>query len=199
MQFLILSGNPIPDALCHGVTQEIVRGAADGGVEAPVLPIEGISDCRDCNEGWGVCRNEHVCTFGKDGFNELHQQVRQADALCVIMPAEHSQSGPAMTGFLERLRRCEFGQFGALASKPILIVSFPDSADNSLLSCLEQMDRFCRQTGAVIFDHLGVNSWNSDYTRISAYYAGRAIAFGRKAGALAPRHHHSHHQHDLEQ
>jgi hypothetical protein len=32
-----------------------------------------------------------------------------------------------------------------------------------MLSCLEQMDRFCRHTGAVIFDYIGINRWNSDY------------------------------------
>ncbi|MCL1848171.1 MAG: NAD(P)H-dependent oxidoreductase [Clostridiales bacterium] len=167
--------------------QEIARGAIEGGADVPILTIEGIMDCKGCNDGWGVCRNEHVCTYGKDGFTEAHQQIRQADALCLVMPADPDAAGASMTGLLERLRRCEFGPYGALANKPILIVSFPDGADNSLLSCLEQTDRFCRQTGAVIFDYLGVNSWNSDYSRISAYYAGRAIAYGRKAGDNAPR------------
>jgi len=162
--------------------QEVIKGAGEGGADVQVLTIEGIRKCKNCNDGWGVCRNEHICAFGKDGFNEAHRTVRLADALCIMMPADPGESAETMSSFLERLRRCEFGQFSALAGKPVLILSFPDGANNSLLSCLEQMDRFCRQTGAVIFDYFGINNWTSDYTKISAYNAGKAIAYGRKAG-----------------
>jgi hypothetical protein len=51
-----------------------------------------------------------------------------------------------------------------------------------MLSCLEQMDRFCRHTGAVIFDYIGVNRWNNDYKKSAAYAAARAMAEGRLAG-----------------
>jgi hypothetical protein len=44
------------------------------------------------------------------------------------------------------------------------------------------MDRFCRHTGAVIFDYTGVNRWNSDYKKEAAYAAAKAMAEGRKNG-----------------
>jgi hypothetical protein len=44
------------------------------------------------------------------------------------------------------------------------------------------MDRFCRHTGAVIFDYISVNRWNNDYKKNAAYAAARAMAEGRKAG-----------------
>jgi hypothetical protein len=44
------------------------------------------------------------------------------------------------------------------------------------------MDRFCRHTGAVIFDYIAVNRWNNDYKKKAAYAAARAIAEGRKNG-----------------
>jgi hypothetical protein len=51
-----------------------------------------------------------------------------------------------------------------------------------MLTCLEQMDRFCRHTGAVIFDYIGINRWNHDYKKAAAYAAAKAMAAGRRAG-----------------
>ncbi|MDR1971428.1 MAG: hypothetical protein LBQ46_05855 [Treponema sp.] len=44
------------------------------------------------------------------------------------------------------------------------------------------MDRFCRHVGAVIFDYISVNRWNSDYKNAAAYAAAKAMAEGRKNG-----------------
>ena len=187
MQFVIVSSNPKPGTLNQSVMREIIRGASDGGADVQVLTLEGIQNCKSCQEGSGLCRSENSCAFGKDGFHDAHQIVKQADAICIMMPVDPSDPNENMPGFLERLRRCEFGQFGALVNKPVLVLSFPNGADNSLLSCLEQADLFCRQTGAVIFDYFGVNSWNSDYAKTAAYYSGRAIAYGRKPGETTSR------------
>jgi hypothetical protein len=44
------------------------------------------------------------------------------------------------------------------------------------------MDRFCRHTGAVIFDYIGINRWNNDYKKAAIYAAAKAMAEGRKNG-----------------
>jgi hypothetical protein len=44
------------------------------------------------------------------------------------------------------------------------------------------MDRFCRHTGAVIFDYIGINRWNNDYKKSAAYEAAKAMVSGRKNG-----------------
>jgi hypothetical protein len=44
------------------------------------------------------------------------------------------------------------------------------------------MDRFCRHTGAVIFDYIGINRWNNDYKKATIYAAAKAMAEGRKNG-----------------
>jgi multimeric flavodoxin WrbA len=87
-----------------------------------------------------------------------------------------------LKGFIDRLRRCEFSQEGILRNKQALIITSPGGTGNGLLSSLEQLDRFCRHTGAVIFDYIGVNRWNSDYKRLAAKSAAFAIASGRKNG-----------------
>jgi len=186
MKFLIISGNPKKDGLCSSVTYKVIRGAMDGGANTMILTLdglEGLGRCRCCGDGWGACLNESHCEFGVDGFDEAQILVKNADAICLITPVYWGEMTEILKCFLDRLRRCEFKPpNGALYGKPVLLVASPGGSGNGMLTCLEQMDRFCRHTGAVIFDYIGVNRWNSDYKRQTAYSAAKAMAEGRKAG-----------------
>ena len=182
--FLIISGNPKTEGLCWSVTEAVRRGAADGGEETVTLTTEGMDRCRVCGTGWGTCRTERRCEFGGDGFDEAVESVRRADKICIITPVYWGEMAEGLKSFLDRLRRCEsmMRDTGALAGKPVLLIASPGGSGNGALTCLEQMDRFCRHTGAVIFDYIGVNRWNQDYKREAAYAAAKAIAAGRRAG-----------------
>ena len=182
MKYLIIAGNPKQDGLCRSITEEIKRGASDGGAETEILNVNGTEACRCCGGGWGTCREEHICSFGEGGFNKAQESVKSADMICLVTPVYWGESAEGLKSFIDRLRRCEFGQNGALSGKPVLLVASPGGSGNGMLSCLEQLDRFCRHTGAVIFDYIGVNRWNSDYKKAAAYSAARAMAEGRKAG-----------------
>jgi multimeric flavodoxin WrbA len=182
MNYLILSGNPKSDGLCHTITEAVRQGAEDGGAAADILTVENLERCHVCGNGWGSCREQHRCAFGDDGFNTAQERVRNADQLCLITPVYWGETAESLKSFFDRLRRCEFGQSGALSGKQILLVASPGGSGNGLLSCLEQMDRFCRHTGAVIFDYIGINRWNKDYKKNAAYAAAKAMAEGRKAG-----------------
>jgi len=182
MKCLILSGNPKKDGLCYSVMEAAVQGAKIGGAEVEILTVENISRCHMCGSGWGICREQHRCAFEKDGFDKAQKAIRNADQLCIITPVYWGEASEALKSFFDRFRRCEFGQEGALAGKPVLLVASPGGTGNGMLSCLEQMDRFCRHTGAVIFDYIGINRWNSDYKRLAVYAAARAMAQGRQAG-----------------
>jgi multimeric flavodoxin WrbA len=162
--------------------EEVIRGVKDGGAEADTLSVEKLERCHICGDGWGICREKHRCAFGNDGFNEAQEKIKQSDQLCLISPVYWGEMAEGIKGFLDRLRRCEFGQSGALSGKQILLVASPGGTGNGMLSCLEQMDRFCRHTGAIIFDYIGINRWNNDYKKKSVYAAARAMAEGRKAG-----------------
>jgi len=182
MKFLILSGNPKTSGLCRSVENEIERGAADGGAKVERLIAGGSKLCRVCGDGWGPCRERHECAFSSDGFGEIQAALKSADALCLITPVYWGEMAEGLKGFLDRLRRCAFGQSGALSGKQVLLAACPGGSGNGALTCLEQMDRFCRHTGAQIFDYISVNRWNCDYKRAAAYAAARAIAEGRKNG-----------------
>jgi multimeric flavodoxin WrbA len=181
MKFLIITGNPKSDGLCKSITAEIERGAADGGAEAEVITCEKIARCHGCGDGWGTCRNENTCTFGGDGFNDLQAKVKEADLLCFISPVYWGEVAEGLKSFMDRLRRCEFNADG-LKGKQTLLVAVPGGSGNALLTCLQQMERLCQHTGAVIFDYIGVNRWNQGYKKTAAYNAALLMAKGVKNG-----------------
>jgi multimeric flavodoxin WrbA len=189
MKYLVITGNPKKDGLCQEVTDAILRGAKDGGAETEILTVEKLERCHVCGDGWGPCREKHHCAFGGDGFNAAQEAVRNADACCFITPVYWGEMAEGLKGFFDRLRRCENAAFGSspelppvLVGKQILLVASPGGSGNGALSCLDQMDRFTRHTGAVIFDYISINRWNRDYKKAAAYAAARAMAEGRKNG-----------------
>jgi multimeric flavodoxin WrbA len=182
MNYLIISGNPKHEGLCHSVSEEARQGALDGGAEVEVLTLEKVERCRVCGNGWGTCREEHICIFGEDGFNAAQEKTQKADAFCFITPVYWGEMAESLKCFFDRLRRCEFGQDWALSGKPVILIASPGGTGNGMLSCLEQMDRFCRHTGAVIFDYIGINRWNNDYKKRAVYEAAKAMSTGREAG-----------------
>jgi len=182
MKYLIISGNPKKDGLCHSITEQVYSGAKDGGAEVEILKTVGFEHCRVCGNGWGICRDQHVCAFDNDGFSKAQELVKNADQICIITPVYWHEMAEGLKYFLDRLRRCEFGQNGALSGKQVLLIASPGGSGNGVLSCLEQMERFTRHTGSVVFDFIGINRWNNDYKAQAAYAAARAMAEGRKAG-----------------
>lgn len=186
MKFLIISGNPKKDGLTFGVTSEIARGAADGGAEVEIITTESVNRCKVCGSGWGPCRNENYCSFGDDdSFNAMQRKIKDADLLCLVTPVYWGEVSEGLKALMDRLRRCEFNMFGKngeLAGKQTLLVAVPGGSGNALLTCLQQMERFCQHTGAVIFDYIGVNRWNQVYKKEAAYSAALLMAKGIKNG-----------------
>ncbi|GHV33907.1 flavodoxin family protein [Clostridia bacterium] len=185
MKFVIISGNPKKDGLCRSVTDELARGAKDGGAEVREIDMTGLSYCRVCGDGWGTCGGEHRCTYGGDGFDGAQEALREADAVAIITPVYWSEMAEGLKSFLDRFRRCEHSvgfndHKGAVAGKPVLLVASPGGGGRGALTTLQQLERFCDHTGAKVFDHIGVNRWNSDYKREAAYAAAKAMAGGRK-------------------
>ncbi len=184
MKVMILSGNPKKNGLCESVTEELRQGIAEAGVEWEEIRLSeyGIERCHVCGEGWGTCRSTHICAFGEDGFTEVSDRIAAADAVVLVTPVYWGETAETLKSFIDRFRRCQFGSEGALSGKPVLLVASAGGTGNGVLTCLEQMDRFCRHTGAVIFDLIGINRWSADYKRPLARAAAKALASGRKIG-----------------
>lgn len=184
MKICILSGNPKKDGLCQSVIDAAKLGAEEGGAQVEEIRLcdYKLIRCQVCGEGWGPCRDENYCKFGNDGFNEIKSRLETCDAIILATPVYWWEASEAMKSFLDRLRRCEFNGQDILRGKEVLMIASAGGTGNGILECLDQMDRFCRHTGAVIFDYIGVNRWNSDYKRAAAKAAATAVASGRKNG-----------------
>jgi multimeric flavodoxin WrbA len=189
MKFLVLSGNPKNDGLCHSITEEVLRGAHDGGAQAEILKLERLERCHVCGTGWGACREKNRCAYGGDGFDAAQDAVRASDLICMITPVYWAEMAEALKCFCDRFRRCESAIFTdrsdpppAMAGKQVLLIASPGGSGNGMLTCLDQMDRFCRHTGAIIYDYIGINRWNNDYKRAAAYAAAKTMAEGRRNG-----------------
>ena len=182
MNYLIISGNPKTDGLCHKIEEQVQAGAKDGGANVNILKVDKMERCHICGTGWGICREQHICAFGDDGFNDAQAMVKNADQICIITPVYWHEMAEGVKCFLDRLRRCEFGQNGALSGKQVLLIASPGGSGNGMITCLEQMERFTKHTGAIAFDFIGINRWNNDYKAQAAYAAAKAMAEGRKAG-----------------
>ena len=187
MKIVVLSGNPKSTGLCRALTDQMIRGANEGGAQVKEISVLGMARCRMCGDGWGTCLKENRCAFGEDGFNDAQAAVHAADAIIMVTPVYWAEESEALKGFLDKLRRCEkvFGpepEKKALYGKPVLLVASAGGSGRGTITCLEQLERFCTHTGANVFDLISVNRWNSDYKLQAAYAAAKALASGRKIG-----------------
>lgn len=188
MKISVLSGNPKTQGLCQSIIDAAVRGASEGNADVDEIRLcnYDIERCRICNDGWGACRDEHRCSYGSDGFDQVRMRLALCDAMIFVSPVYWHEPSEAFKSFADRLRRCERDRKETLAGKPVILIASAGGSGNGLLTCLEQMERFCKHTDALIFDLFGVNRWNRDYKRTAIKAAAYELASGRKHGDTAP-------------
>lgn len=184
MRICILSGNPRKEGLCQSIIDAAKIGAIDNGAEVEEIRLcdYKLLCCQVCGDGWGKCRDENYCIFGQDGFDDIKSSIQASDAIIFATPVYWEETSEALKSFMDRLRRCEFNGTSVLRDKQVLIIASAGGTGNGLLTCFEQIQRFCRHTGALVFDYIAVNRWNSDYKRKATNAAAYALAGGRKNG-----------------
>lgn len=184
MKILLLSGTPKKDGLCQSLVQAVDEGAQAGGAEVETVRLcdTDILRCVVCGDGWGSCRENHTCIYGGDGFDDVSEKIAQADAVAIVTPVYWWEVSEALKSFMDRFRRCNFGDAGRLSGKQILLAVSAGGTGNGIVKCLAELENFCIHTGAVVYDLIGVNRWNNDYKRKAAFEAARTLAAGRKNG-----------------
>ena len=185
MKICILSGNSKKDGLCQNMILAAKRGALEGGAEVDEIRLNdmNLQRCQVCGDGWGTCRDEDSCVFGDDDdFNAIRARMEAADVVIFATPVYWGETAEALKAFLDRMRRCTFNHKEDAAKRQALLIASAGGTGNGLLTCLEQMDRFCRHLGMPIYDYFGVNRWNNDYKREAIRAAVAALARGRKNG-----------------
>lgn len=166
MKIVVLSGTPKSEGLSVSCVAAAVTGAERGGSSVIVVDLckTPIGRCKVCGDGWGICRKEHACAYGDDGFDEASREIAEADALVIQTPVYWGETSEALKSFLDRFRRCEaLKENTALTGKEVLLIAAPGGSGNGLLTCLQQMERAVQHMRGHVFDYIGVNRWNREY------------------------------------
>jgi multimeric flavodoxin WrbA len=165
LRIVVLSASPNTDGLtaaCARAAVEAAAGAA-AGVDAREIRLNdaGVGRCRACGNGWGTCWTEHRCQI-EDGFQAIHRQVVEADALVLVTPVYWGEMSESAKAFADRLRRCEAsaGNASRLKDRPVIAVAAAGGSGGGLVSCLGSMERLILHLGARPFDLVSVNRWN---------------------------------------
>ncbi len=165
MKVVVLSASPNTDGLtaaCAGAAVEAAAGAA-AGVDAREIRLNGagVGLCHACGNGWGTCRSEHRCQI-EDGFQAIHRQVLEADALVLVTPVYWGEMSESAKAFTDRLHRCEasVGEASRLRAKPVIAVAAAGGSGGGQVSCLAGMERFIQHVHARPFDLVSLARWN---------------------------------------
>jgi multimeric flavodoxin WrbA len=185
MKVILISGTPKTEGLCCACVEAAKAGAESAGASCEIVRLADykLIRCAMCGDGWGICREQHVCTYGGDGFSEIQKKIAEADAVILDTPVYWGDMSEGMKSFFDRFRRCEAikGEDGALAGKPVLLICSPGGSGNGMVSCFEQMERLCRHLGAAVFDFVGVSRRNREYKIPAIRAAAAALVSGKQA------------------
>lgn len=180
MKVLIISGTPKTEGLSCSCVDAVRDGVLESGASVEVIRLcdEKLSHCVVCDEGWGECRDKHICSFGDDGFSSIQQKIQNANAVAIVTPVYWGDMSETMKSFFDRFRRCEAirGEEGALAGKSVLLVVSPGGSGNGMISCLQQLERLSQHLHAKIFDFIGVNRWNREYKLVAIKAAAKVMS-----------------------
>lgn len=182
MKIVVLTGTPKSEGLSVSCVGAAVAGAEKAGASVVVIDLcnTSIGRCKVCGDGWGICRNEHICAYGEDGFTEVSKEIAEADALVFQTPVYWGETSEVLKSFLDRFRRCEaLQEKTALTGKEVLLIAAPGGTGNGLLTCLQQMERAVQHMRGHVFDYIGVNRWNKEYKLKAIEAAAEALALQR--------------------
>ncbi|MDR0293952.1 MAG: flavodoxin family protein [Oscillospiraceae bacterium] len=162
---LIITASPNRDGLTAACAEAAMSGARAAGGEARMADLyaEGVRSCQTCGNGWGICRKERHC-FIDDCLPSLIRRVSECGGLFLVTPVYWGQPSEPMQHFMSRFRRCQntalSGEPGAARDKQTDLIAAAGGSGNGTVSCLAEMEAWCRHVGAVPKERIGVNRFN---------------------------------------
>jgi multimeric flavodoxin WrbA len=184
MGVLVFATSPNKDGLTAQCATAACEGLRSAGVEAELVFVndEGVGLCQACNNGWGTCREKHVCQV-EDGFQALHERIKQAQGYVLVSPVYFGQLSESAKALFDRLRRCEAtrGDQSALAGKPVIGVAAAGGGGGGTTSCLDEMNRLFSHLRCSVFDLITVTRKTRPYKPGTIREAGSAMGAALKA------------------
>lgn len=179
MHALILSSSPNTDGLTAACVDAVRDGLSAGGLDSSEVRLTeaGIGVCRQCDDGWGTCRDDHVCQV-VDGFQAVHARVRDAAALVLVTPVYWGDLSESAKAFADRLRRCEAtqGDHSALAGRWFMGIAAAGGSGGGQISCLEQMERLVGHMRMKRWDLVPLCRWTREAKLQGIHASARALA-----------------------
>lgn len=179
MHILVIQASPNTDGLTATCANAAIEGilAAGGTAENVRLTDLDLQRCRQCGNGWGGCREKHLCDGIADDFQALHEKAIAADGLALITPVYWGDMSESMKCFTDRLRRCEatLGDQSRLANKPVLLVAAAGGGGGGMISCLTNMERWAQHVRMRPIDLIGIKRITRAYKLAAIRAAGEAL------------------------
>ena len=177
---LIISSSPNIDGLTAACAQAAEKGAQRAGADAMAVSLNkmDIKSCRACDNGWGICRKEHICII-KDDFEKIRKMIDECNTLVMITPVYWGEMSEPAKCFFDRLRRCEAPKNfwsgeseSVLHDKNTVLVAAAGGSGNGTLTCLTQMENIIKHIGGKIFDRITATRFNRRYKLTTIEEAG---------------------------
>ena len=166
MRVLVFSSSPNTDGLTAACAGAAIKGIQQAGSEAQEIRLNdlNIKSCEACDDGWGTCREDHICNV-LDDFQAIHERALKADAYVFVTPVYWGDLSESMKSFTDRLRRCEAprGDESGLFQKSIMMVAAAGGSGNGMITCLASLERWIQHVRARKWDFIPVNRWNRAY------------------------------------
>ncbi len=163
---IILWASPNDDGLTAACARAAEKGIRSAGKECALyqLNTQNINACKACGNGWGTCRDGHICQV-QDGFQALHEELKKAEALVLVTPVYWGDMAESAKNFADRLRRCEAlaRETSPLRGMPMVAVAAAGGSGNGTISCMMQMERLAQHTGMRLIDAIPVKRYTREY------------------------------------
>ncbi|HBV98591.1 MAG: iron-sulfur protein [Peptococcaceae bacterium BICA1-7] len=179
MKIMVITGSPNKEGLTADCGNQARLGAEASGAEVTSVCLNdlNIGRCRACNNGWGTCRDRHVCQV-EDDFQKLHAGLKEIDGFILVTPVYWWDMSESVKAFVDRLRRCEAlkGEDQFIGGKPVISVAAAGGTGNGCISCLTALEKFVDHVKGIKFDFIGVTRRNKDYKLKTIFDAGGTMA-----------------------
>ncbi|MEN6347129.1 MAG: flavodoxin family protein [Armatimonadia bacterium] len=178
MRVIGLNASPNQDGLTATMLISALDGAREAGAEIELVHMKTLKlkACRQCDNGWGVCRSEGRCII-EDDFQALREKLRGADALIFSTPVYYGEASEVAKNFLDRLRRCENPAPGEkpLVGRYAIGIACAGGGGGGTVTCQQALERYFQHLGMKIFDLIPVTRLNRSYKTALAAAAGKAL------------------------
>lgn len=179
MKVIAIQASPNVDGLTATAARAALYGAQQAGAETELVHLRQlrIGACQACQQGWGICRTEHQCVV-QDDFQDLRGRLYDADALVIATPVYFGDIAEIAKGFLDRLRRCEWGMGEAsrLPGTPAMLISAAGGSGHGVVTALASLERYIQIIGTPVYDVVCLTQRSRGHKLIMLEQAGAGLA-----------------------